>query len=307
MTKLFKAIQEYLTMRYQLGFKLRRARSVLIGFAEYAKQKKVSHITTKLALEYAMQNRMASPPSWASRLGIIRRFALHMRLLDPLTEVPPPHLLPYSYRRKSPYIYSENDILKILETCNFLNHPLLAKTYYTLLGLIAVTGMRPGEALNLERDSIDISLGIITIRDSKFRKTRKIPIHRTTIRALEEYMEYRDRYFKKKISPYFFVNKKGHRLNAGHVRTIFAKICIKAGLRKKEEHVGPRMMDLRHTFAERTLVRCYQLGLNANIVMPILSLYLGHENPINTYWYLSGTPELFSLINARLEKKFGGK
>ena len=308
MTKLFKAVQEYLTMRHQLGFKLIRTRSVLIGFAEYAKQKKVTHITTKFALEYSTLNRNAAPPSWASRLGIIRQFALYMHHLDPLTEVPPPHLLPYSYRRKSPYIYSENEILKILETCNtLLNHPLEPKTYYTLLGLLAVTGLRPGEALNLKRDSVDMSFGIITIRNSKFRKTRKIPVQGSTIKALEKYVEYRDQYFKKKIPSYFFVNQNGCGLNAGSVRSIFAKICLRAGLRKKDERSGPTMMGFRHTFAVRTLVRYYQLGLNVDTVIPILSIYLGHENPIHTYWYLSATPELFSLINARLEKKFGGK
>ena len=311
MTRLFKAVQEYLTMRYQLGYKLRRATSVLKGFAAYAKQKKVSHITTKVALEYTTQNRNAAPPSWASRLGIIRRFALHMRLLDPLTEVPPPYLLPYSYPRKSPYIYSENDILKMLESCNILsNHPLDAKTYYTLLGLIAVTGMRPGEVLNLKRDSVDMSLGIITILDSKFRKTRKIPVHKSTIKVLQEYVKLRDLNFRKKIAPYFFVDERGHGLQAGTVRSIFAKICTQAGLRNKGKHAGsrsPRLMGFRHTFAIKTLVRCYQNDLNVDIVMPILSMYLGHENPIHTYWYLSATPKLFSLINARLEKKFGGK
>jgi integrase/recombinase XerD len=308
MTRLFKAVQEYLTMRYQLGYKLKRPTSVLNGFAAYAKQKKVSHITTKIALEYATQNRNASPPSWASRLGIIRRFAIHMRLLDPLTEVPPPYLLPYSYRRKSPYIYSENDILKMLNSCNILsNHPLDSKTYYTLLGLIAVTGLRPGEALNLDCDSVDMSLGIITIRDSKFLKTRKIPVHKSTIKMLQEYVKRRDQYIRKKMSPYFFVDKWGYGLKAGTVRSIFAKICIRAGLRNKGQHVGPRMMDLRHTFAVKTLERCYLDGMNADIVMLILSIYLGHENPINTYWYLSATPKLFGLINDRLEKKFGGK
>lgn len=308
MTRLFKAVQEYLTMRYQLGYKLQRATSVLNGFVAYTKQKKVSHITTKIALEYAMQNQNAAPPSWASRLGIIRRFALHMRLFDPLTEVPPPYLLPYSYRRKSPYIYSEKDIHKLLKSCSILsNHPLEANTYYTLLGLIAVTGLRPGEALKLERDSVDMSLGIITIHDSKFRKTRKIPIHKSTIKMLQEYAKHRDQYFRKQMSSYFFVGKRGFGLQARTVRSIFAKICIRAGLRDKGKHVGPRIMDLRHTFAVKTLVRCYLEGLNADIVMPILSTYLGHENPINTYWYLSTTPRLFSLINARLEKKFGGK
>jgi integrase/recombinase XerD len=308
MTRLSKAVQGYLTMRYQLGYKLERATYVLNGFATYAKQKKVSHITTKVALEYATQNHNAAPPSWASRLGIIRRFALYMRLLDPLTEVPPPNLLPYSYRRRSPYIYSDSDILKILKSCNILlNHPLDAKTYYTLLGLIAVTGLRPGEALNLKSDSVDMTLGIITIRDSKFRKTRKVPVHKSTIKKLQEYVKYRDQYFKKKTSTYFFVNKRGYGLQARTVRQIFNKICIHAGLMNKRKHVRPRLMGLRHTFAVKTLENCYLDGLNAEIVMPILSTYLGHENPIHTYWYLSATPELFGLMNARLEKKFGGK
>lgn len=163
-----------------------------------------------------------------------------MRLLDQQTEVPPPHLLPYSYRRKSPFIYSENDILNILETCKtFPLHPLELKTYYTLFGLIAVTGLRPGEALNLESNSVDISLGIITIRDSKCRKTRKIPVHSTTIKALKEYMDYRDQYFKQKTSSCFFVNKNGKRLCAATVRNIFIKICIQAGLQKKVDVLVP--------------------------------------------------------------------
>jgi integrase/recombinase XerD len=308
MTKLFKAIQEYLTMRHQLGYKLKRAASVLNGFAAYAKQKKVSHITTKIALEYATQNRNATPPSWASRLNIIRQFALHMRLLDPLTEVPPPYLLPYSYRRRSPCIYSDDDILKILKSCKILlNHPLEIKTYYTLLGLLAVTGMRPGEALRLERDSVDVFLGIITIRNSKCRKTRKIPVHKSTIKVLQQYVKLRDQYFREPSSPYFFVNKLGFRLQANTVRSIFAKICIQAGVKNKGQHAGFRLMDFRHTLAVKTLLRCYLDDLDANIVLPILATYLGHENPINTYWYLSIIPKLFGLINARLEKKFGGK
>ena len=195
-----------------------------------------------------------------------------------------------------------------MKSCKLLlNHPLEVKTYYTLLGLIAVTGLRPSEALNLERDSVDMPLGIITIRNSKFRKTRKIPVHKSTIKVLQKYVKHRDQYFRKKMSPYFFVDKRGYGLQASTVRYNFAKICIRAGLRNKGEHGGPKMMSFRHTFAVKTLVRCYLDGLNVDIVMPILSTYLGHENPIHTYWYLSATPELFGLINALLEKKFGGK
>ena len=309
MKRLFKAVQEYLCMRNQLGFKMDTAKYVLKGFLAYMQKKKASHITSEIALEFAMQNRNSSPFQWAKRLGIIRRLAIHLHTIYPLTEVPAPDLLPYSYYRKSPYIYSNRDIVKLLDACkNLPTRSLLqAQTYYTLFGLIAVTGMRISEALALDCESVDLTLGIITIRESKFRKSRKIPIHTSTIERLVKYAKDRNRYYGKPKSSCFFVNGFGARLHASSIWDVFDKVCVVAGLRRKDVTGGPRIMDMRHTFAVTTLIRCYQEDLNADVIIPTLSTYLGHENPINTYWYLTATPELLNLINTRLEKKFGGK
>jgi integrase len=289
---------------------LQNGKNVLNRFAAYVTSKKSLHITNQLALEFATQNHNSSPHQWCVTLGIIRRFATHLRMIDPHTEVPPPDLLPpHSYHRRSPYIYSTSDISKLLNACNNLltQDPLDAQTYYTLFGLIAVTGMRTGEALALGRESVDFKLGIITIRESKFRKSRKIPIHISAVKKLLIYATARDRYFGKPRSSYFFVNKQGTGLKPPSVYSVFNKVCLEVGLRKKGKPGGPRIVDLRHTMAVNTLIRCYEDGLNTDVMIPALSTYLGHENPVNTYWYFTGTPELLNLINIRLEKQFGGK
>jgi integrase/recombinase XerD len=304
MKKLRKHIQEYLCMRYQLGFKLVNTTRVLNNFATYMEQNKAPHIITKLALAFA-QKSACSPFYCAVKLRIIRRFALHLHTIDPLTEIPEDHLLPYSYRRHSPYIYSDADVLSLLDACKTLlsNHPLYAHTYYTLFGLIVVTGMRTAEVLALTHQSVDLSKGVITISESKFHKSRKIPIHATTIEMLSKYTRHRAKYFDKNQSPYFFVNSKGTKLNPSSVQRVFRQISIAAGLRNKSDSKGPRIMDFRHKFAVRALERCYDEGVNPNTVMPVLSMYLGHENPTNTYWYLTGTPELLTAINNHLERK----
>jgi len=309
MKNLYKAVQDYLCMRRQLGFKLNTTEIVLKGFAAYAEQKKASYITSDLALEFAMKNRQSSRVRWAVKLGIIRRFALHLRMIDPRTQVPTPDLLPYTYQRRPPYIYSSSDIIKLLDSCENLptNNPLRAQTYYTLFGLISVTGMRIGEALALDCESVDLALGIITIRESKFRKSRKIPIHASTIKSLARYSKKRVRYYGEQKSSYFFVNNFGAGLEASTVHKVFVKACVAAGLRKKGIPGGPKIISFRHTFVVRTLLRCYQEGLNPDVVIPTLSTYLGHENPVNTYWYLTATPELLSLINKQPEKKVGGE
>lgn len=307
MKMLTKAVQGYLCMRCQLGFKLKGVANILNRFAAYMENKKASHITSKLALDFVMQNPNCSRSHCAIKLGVIRRFATYLRTMDPLTEVPA-DLLPYLYQRRHPYIYSDDDIFKLLKSCTNLSAhcPLRPHTYYTLFGLIAVTGMRTSEAIALLRESVDLTNGIITIRESKFRKSRKIPIHASTVKQLARYVENRDLCFGKKQSSYFFVNNKGNGLSAYIARYVFNKICLATGLRKKDKCGGPRIIDFRHTFAIKTLMRCYQEGLSTDAVIPALSLYLGHENPLNTYWYLTSTPELLSLVNAHLEKKARG-
>lgn len=306
MVNLIKLVEEYLTLRRQLGFEMHNAEYVLKSFIAYMKQKKECHITTKIALEFATSIQCSLV--WQSaKLGIIRNFASYLCMSDPKTEIPAKDLLPGTYHRRAPYIFSDEEILKILGSCLDLlrNNPLKAQTHYCFFGLIAVTGMRTGEALALCRDSVDLEQGIITICESKFRKSRKIPVHPSTVKVLKEYSEFRDRQIKKKASEYFFVTDYGQKLSSG-VRNIFKKACTLAEIHR-EGKFPLRILDFRHTMAVKTLMNCYKTGTNADIVIPTLAMYLGHENPKHTYWYLTATPGLMGLIIDRFEKQFRGK
>jgi integrase len=228
--------------------------------------------------------------------------------MDQQTEVPPHRLLVCSYHRPAPYIYSNSEIGKILAMLRNLpfTHPLERLTNYTLFGLLAVTGMRISEVLSLRRESVDLKRGLITIRESKFKKSRKIPIHASVKRALKKYAIYRDRYFARVSSPFFFVTKRGQALKARSFRKAFNKTLVLAGLKGEKNH-KPRIMDLRHTFAVKTLVRCHKTKRDASATILALATYLGHVNPINTYWYFSATSELLNQINNRLEDRLGGE
>lgn len=307
MNKLNQAVREYLTVRRQLGFSLRNVEVVLNSFVSFLKMKNADHITTQLALEFVTANPKASSSWQAKKLGVIRRFALYLHTFDTRTEIPSTELLPFSYHRRPPYIYTDRDIVNLLGIFqkNMTRGSIAVQTYYTLFGLIAVTGMRTGETLTLKGNSVDLKEGIITIYESKCRKSRKLPIHRSTIEALKHYCRCRNKYLGNKTSEYFFVNDHGSKLDAIHVRTSFKKACIKAGI-GKEAKFCPRITDLRHYYSIKTLVNCYKNKINPETVIPILSMYLGHENPKYTYWYLTATEELMALVGKCVEEKFGG-
>jgi integrase/recombinase XerD len=304
---LSKEIEIYICMRQQLGFKLQSIKPFLQNFGAYIKEKKASHITTKLALAYAMRNPHCSLFQQSVKLRIIRRFALYLHTMDPRTEVPPEDLLVCSYKRPAPYIYTDSEICKIQAA--LLNLPskfyIERYTQYTLFGLLAVTGMRISEALSLRCDSVDLKRGLITIRESKYKKSRKIPIHASVKSALKKYAVYRDKHCAAKSFSFFFVTERGKELRAGSFRKAFATALVLAGLKWEPGH-KPRVMDLRHTFAVRALVRCHKERRDATTMLVTISTYLGHENPANTYWYFSATPELLRHINNRLNDTFGG-
>ena len=305
MNKLLKMVTNYITMRRQLGYKLRNAANVLKKFAAFMEQKKKHTITTKLVRKFLAQRPISKNSRWpALMLGIIRRFAIYLHSINPKTEIPPANLVSQNYSRRTPWIYSQHDIIKLLVAVrDVVNNPWLAETYYTLFGLIAVTGMRTSEAISLNNESVDLTKGIIEIHKSKFQKTRKIPIHITTKEALERYVKKRKKCHPIQKTSAFFVNSFGGRLDCSAVQRVFGKIRTKAGLCNKQG-LNPRIMDLRHSFVTKNLLRCYQENRDVDQVIPYLSIYLGHENPEFTYWYLSSTPELFNLINLRAEKKY---
>lgn len=301
--KLSTAIENYISMRQQLGFKLQFIKKILRGFGAFVAEKKSSHITTKLALEYAMRNPHCALFQQYVKLGIIRRFAIYLQAIDQKTEIPPEHLLKCSYYRSAPYIFSDCEVRNIMAILYDLpsKSQLERVTNYTLFGLLAVTGMRISEALSLRRNSVDLTRGLITIQESKFRKSRIIPIHASVKRELKKYSEYRDKNADV-LSPFFFLNGKGKMVRGDSFRAVFNKALAQAGLKKG---LKPRIMDLRHTFAVKTLVRSHKSRTKATAMLVALSTYLGHANPVNTYWYFSATKELLNHIKNRVEKKFG--
>jgi integrase/recombinase XerD len=205
MKSLHKAVQEYLQLRIRMGFKLTSAKGVLKSFVSFMKEKKASYITTNLALEFATKNPNSSSNRWSVILGIIRQFALYWCALDHRTQIPPSNILPHSYHRKSPYIYSESDIIKLLKCCKniFPKHELRPHTYFTLFGLLAVTGIRISEALTLRHESIDLKNGIITILHSKLQKSRHVPLDRSTTKILQQYAKHRDQCFSSSKTSFF--------------------------------------------------------------------------------------------------------
>jgi integrase/recombinase XerD len=305
MTDLSLAVEEYLTIRRALGYKLESHGRLLADFVGYLEAIGADTVTAEHAVAWAKQPNDASPGRWSARLTVIRGFATYLQALDPSTEVPAAGLLPDVNHRAVPYLYSQADIVELLQAAGRLRSPLRAATYKTLIGLMAVTGMRVGEAVGLDRDDIDWDQALVTIRKAKFGKSREVPLHATTVEALRSYVRRRDQLCPRPKAPSFFVSNAGTRLVGGTVGRDFSGLACAAGLQPRSERCRPRTHDLRHSFAVRTLVDWYGAGVDVQVKLPLLSTFLGHVGPKSTYWYLSGSPELFGLVCERLERAGG--
>lgn len=303
MSTLRTAVNNYLEMRRKLGFKLRDSEHRLRDFISFLDREGSSWITTELALRWATQPANAQPAHWAARLRAVRLFAQHHSTSDPRTEIPPEGLLPHRTRRKQPHIYTTTEITRLMTATRDLPSTtgLRPWTYRTLLGLLVVTGLRMGEALGLNRDDVDLLQDVLTIRFSKFGKTRFVPFHQTTRAALHDYASRRDRIYPRPKTPGFFVCERGTRLEHSCVTRTFHKLSRQIGLRDACDRHGPRLHDFRHAFAIRTLMSWHRERLDIDPRMPVLSTYLGHGHPSDTYWYLSSIPELMCLAAARLD------
>lgn len=300
-----QGVQEYLEYRWKLGFQLTDSKNVLNRFVKFMESIGAEYITIDLALTFSTINPSVLPSTWAAHLGVIRRFAKYWFLQDPRTEIPSKNLLPRFYIRKRPYIYSKINIVKIMQ-CLSTQDPMDQYTCSMLFGLLAVTGIRIAEAIALERDAIDLQNGVIIIRRGKFRKSRYIPIHKTTAEALREYAVCRDHHILNQNASSFFVHHEGLGLKADWVRNNFNLRLRKLGLKKPVEGRCPRIMDLRHTFVIRALTQWYKKrGGSIDQCVPLLSTYLGHVRPTNTYWYVTATPELLGLILSKKQKNRG--
>lgn len=301
-----RELERYLTIRRSLGYDLRTDERILRRFLAFAEQEGATHISTALFLRWQAAFGHANRHTWARRLGIIRLFAQWLHGLDPQHDVPPQTLLPGGYRRARPYIYSDDDIRRIVETAAALPslNGLRALTCSTLFGLLAVTGLRISEALSLNAADVDLDAGVLTLRRGKRGKARLLPLADSTTAQLAAYARERDRLLGGPSVP-FFVSDYGTRLTDCTARYNFAAVCQRIGLRpvaKYHRHGrGPRLHDLRHTFAVRTLVHWYRMGQDPAREMIKLTTYLGHANPAHTYWYIEAVPELLALASQRAE------
>lgn len=310
MIPLSQAVEDYLALRRSLGFKLREYGVCLHEFVSFLGRRSAAHITSALAVEYASSRADEKPVSWAWRLMIIRGFAEYRSAADPKTEVPHRRLLPFRCKRARPYLYSKDEIGRLLRAALTMvsPHPLRQRTHCCLFGLLAVTGMRLGEALSLQSQDVDLDQGLLTIRRAKFDKSRLVPLHPSTCAVLREYVRLRDETHERRQRPvgFFFATIHGTRLNNSGVNLVFRELSRKIGLRKNGGGSGPRLHDFRHRFAVETLLRWYRNGEEVTRRMPILSTYLGHSNVTGTYWYLTNTPELMAAASKLLETRWKG-
>jgi integrase/recombinase XerD len=306
-----EAVDDYLELRRSLGFKLVNYGACLREFVSFLEQKKASHITTALAVQFAMLHPQQEPKAQAGRYSAVRGFASYRIGVDPATEIPPCGLVRGRARRARPYLYSDQEVRQLLEAARKLPsmYSLRPWTYYCLFGLLAVTGLRLGEALNLQCQDIDWAEGLLTIRRTKFGKSRLVPLHASTVKVLAAFAKRRDRFLEEcsgRPPSHFFVTKFGTRLRDSYVYRVFWPLSRQIGIRSPGAHCGPRLHDFRHRFAIETLLRWYRTGEDVERRLPVLSTYLGHAQVTDTYWYLNCTPELMAAAGKRLEQRWNG-
>lgn len=308
MTALAKAVADYLALRRSLGFKLRQTARDLPRFVQFLERRGATTITTEIALQWAQEDLGASSVTHADRLAMVRRFAAWWRATDPRTEIPPTRLLPRRYQRPAPYFFSDDEVAKIVSLAANLPSPkgLRGPTFSTVFGLLAVTGMRIGEVVALDREDVDLQTGILNVREGKLGKHRFVPIHTTTQQALDLYATRRDKILPDVKLPAFFVSERRRRVTAFSAWDNFVKVSRQIGLRppaaEDSRGRGPRQHDLRHRFAVATLIDWYRAGKDVDREIPKLATYLGHKGPDEVYWYLQAVPQLLELATERARR-----
>src|SRR5260370_226377 len=303
-------LDRYLSIRRSLGYELALAEKLLRKFIAFADGEDAKYLSTDLFLRWQTSFGRANRQTWSQRLGVIRLFAQWVHGLDAGHEVPPDGLSPSRIRRGRPYIYSAEEIRRIIDAAAELPsaNGIRGLAYATLFGLIAVTGLRISEATSLDVDDVDLENGVLTVRRGKLGKGRLLPLSESAKIRLTVYSKERDRLLGGRPTS-FFISKDGRRLSVARAQYYFAYVCQNIGLRpvqKSNRHGrrsgrGPRIHDLRHTFAVRTLADWYRMGKNPTQEMIKLTTYLGHADPEHTYWYIQAIPELLDLACRRAE------
>lgn len=305
MTPLRQALVDYMAIRRALGYKLERPEKLLGQFIDYLEGRGLDTVTTAQALSWARLPDNGHSNWWSQRLSVVRGFATYLQTVEPTTEVPPSELLARRPHRASPYLYSDEEVLALIDAASGLRTPLRVATIKTLIGLLATTGMRVGEAIGLDCDDVDLDAGVIVIRYTKFDKTRELPLHSTTVSALGDYLCQRAQLEPPPRTTAVLISTAGTRLRYCNVQWTFQRLVRQAGLTARSTTCRPRIHDLRHSFAVATLLDAYRAGEDAEQRLTLLSTYLGHVDPGGTYWYVSSAPELLSLAADRLDFRNG--
>lgn len=303
MTRLETALGDYLQLRRALGHKLDNTGRQLARFVEYLDDMGEETVTMRSALAFVLDPDLDPAGSVpAHRLTAVRGFARHLAGSDARTEIPPTGVVRYRARRRTPYLFSDDDVTAVVHCARASTpSPFRAETLTTLIGLLAATGMRVGEAIRLDYSEIDWDDAVILVRDTKFHKGRNVAVSDSTIDALRAYARQRDRL--RPSTTRFFTSLCGTPVAYSHFGSTFRNAVIAAGIGASSP-VQPHIHDLRHSFAVRTLLRWYRAGLDVDVLLPRLSTYLGHREPRFTYWYLTATPELLGHAAARLEAAY---
>jgi integrase/recombinase XerD len=305
MSGLEEMLSDYLTIRRAVGFKLVEHGRLLPQFVRLLEQAGADTVTTQLALDWATGT--SGSDSWkAARLSIARGFARYLRTIDPATEIPPEGLLCAQPQYAIPYLYSDEEIARLLDAATDMQPRLRAATFTTIIGLLAVTGMRIGEALALDRDDVDLDAGVLTVRDTKFGKSRQLPLHPTSTAALVDYARLRDELCPTATGPSFFISTHASRPDKSTIQTGFRQLRTAAGIQPRPGAGAVRLHDFRHSFAVRTLLDWHRNGVDVQARMLWLATYMGHAKPAYSYWYLTAAPELLALAAARLETTLEG-
>lgn len=304
-------VGNYLAERRRLGFGLTSKGRTLMSFARYVDGlDRQGPLTVDVMGDWARRDKWnkGDPQTWARRLKQLRPFTQYLRQFEPRTEVPDESIFGSIQERVAPHIYREQDIIDLLAAARMLEprEGLRPATYETLFGLIASAGLRVSEAVDLLDADVDLKQGILTIRQTKFAKSRQLPLHSSTVGVLLRYRLLRNRHVQTTTEMPFFVGARGRRLGERlglrQVHRIFTSLRDQLGWVNRGAHDGPRIHDLRHSFAVRRVMLWHEHGTDIDQAMLALSTYMGHAKISNTYWYLTGVPELMALAGGKFER-----
>jgi integrase/recombinase XerD len=301
MSALQAALADYLTLRRGLGYQLDHDARELRSFVDFCDHHETEFVTVAVAVAWVTMPVGTRPSWWANRMTILRGFATFLHGLDPRHDVPPADLFRHGPHRAVPYLYTDTEIAALTQAAAALPTPMTALTMTTVIGLLAATGLRISEALAADVADLDPQTATLTVRRSKYGRSRLVPLHPHTTTALAAYLRRRDQLCPHPVSEALFLSTAGTRKRYAHVNQMFRRVRNQTGLTSRSTNCRPRLHDFRHSFAVRTLIDWYRDGGDVAARLPLLSAYLGHREPKYTYWYLHAAPELLAEAAHRLE------